>query len=189
MLTMWARTTCTTYSCTNISEVNYLHLFTDCFMKISPLSSKLIQFCTDKLTSEIIVHKALQWALYHVWFQYIAELTYSYIPLPVFLQDVDAVQQEGIPSYSCGHVSGVFPALDTPPPLLCLMPPSMVLCYVRPPEAKYRYPNNTNTKWLDNTMESLLTFTNTKWLDIMESLLTFKVLVTTIDALQYFETG
>ena len=60
----------------------YLHLFTDCFMKISLQPSEQIQ-----LTSAISVHKALHWALYHVWFQNTFEL-YAYftscIPMLVF---------------------------------------------------------------------------------------------------------
>ena len=48
----------------------YLHLFTNCFLKISPRLSLLIQFSR----SEIFVHKSLHWALFHVWFQNTFEL-------------------------------------------------------------------------------------------------------------------
>ena len=46
-----------------LQKLIYLYLFTDCFMQISLQSSE-----------QIIDHKALHWALYHVWFQDKSEL-------------------------------------------------------------------------------------------------------------------
>ena len=67
----------------------HLHLFADCFMKISYQSTgpqiekrsswNSLQINEDKLTSVISVQKALHWALYHVRFQNISELDNSCI--------------------------------------------------------------------------------------------------------------
>ena len=54
------------------SEVTLSNLFVPAIEEKSSRNSLLIN--ADKLISEIFVHEALHWALYHMWFQKTFEL-------------------------------------------------------------------------------------------------------------------